>query len=178
MKIDNRTTTKLDTAALEFLAGSLGLGGALPAAQRDGLFLFDDEEELIVQLIATRNPPAAGDYTCGKMRIFVCPRCSVGRVIWVFAHELVHAWYESYHWECYCDPGREAVADLISWYQAQYGDLDSGCPLFPSRKGGGSVAMTWGQAHKVLEAAFVNIVEKVFATAACAYLLAEADSVG
>jgi len=49
---------------------------------------------------------------------------------------------------------RAAVADLIVWHQEQYSELDSSRPVFVSRKGGGRTAMTRGQAHKVLEAAF------------------------
>jgi len=52
--------------------------------------------------------------------------------------------------------GRKAIALLIDWHQQQYGSLDTERPLFTSRKGGGMAAMTRGQAHKVLEAAFTQ----------------------
>jgi site-specific recombinase XerD len=48
--------------------------------------------------------------------------------------------------------GRKAIADLIDWHREQYGDLAPDRPLFVSRQGSG--ALTRGQAHKVLEAAF------------------------
>ena len=50
--------------------------------------------------------------------------------------------------------GQEAIVDLIAWHKQRYFDLEPERPLFVSRKGGGNVAMTRGQAHKVLEAAF------------------------
>jgi integrase len=48
--------------------------------------------------------------------------------------------------------GRKAIALLIVWHNEQYGTLAKERPLFVSRQGGG--ALTRGQAHKVLEAAF------------------------
>lgn len=48
--------------------------------------------------------------------------------------------------------GREAIRDLIAWHKIRSSDLDPKRPLFISRKFG--AAMTRGQAHKVLEAAF------------------------
>ncbi len=50
--------------------------------------------------------------------------------------------------------GRKAIADLISWHREQYGTLDPERPLFVSRQGGG--ALTRGQAHKILLAAFTR----------------------
>jgi len=48
--------------------------------------------------------------------------------------------------------GRKAITDLIDWHFGQYSTLDPMRPLFVSRQGGG--ALTRGQAHKILEAAF------------------------
>jgi site-specific recombinase XerD len=50
--------------------------------------------------------------------------------------------------------GRKAIADLIDWHNEQYGTLSQKRPLFVSRQGGG--ALTRGQAHKILEAAFTT----------------------
>ena len=50
--------------------------------------------------------------------------------------------------------GRKAIRDLIEWHRGQYGTLDPERPLFVSRQGGG--ALTRGQAHKILEAAFTR----------------------
>jgi len=50
--------------------------------------------------------------------------------------------------------GLSSIADLIDWHRGQYGDLAPDRPLFVSRQGSG--ALTRGQAHKVLEAAFTR----------------------
>ena len=50
--------------------------------------------------------------------------------------------------------GRQAIEDLIAWHTELYGDLDAKRPLFPSRKGQGSKAMTRIAAHDVLKPAF------------------------
>lgn len=50
--------------------------------------------------------------------------------------------------------GREAIVSLIAWHKERFSTLGTDRPLFTSRKGGGWSAMTRGQAHKVLEAAF------------------------
>jgi site-specific recombinase XerD len=50
--------------------------------------------------------------------------------------------------------GCQAIASLIQWHHKRFSFLDPSRPLFASRKWGGAGAMTRGQAHKVLEAAF------------------------
>ena len=50
--------------------------------------------------------------------------------------------------------GQKAIVDLITWHGQRYGNLVPSRPLFASRKGG--LAMTRGQAHKVLEMAFTK----------------------
>ena len=50
--------------------------------------------------------------------------------------------------------GRRAIDDLMAWHLKRYGTLSQKRPLFVSRQGGG--ALTRGQAHKVLEAAFTT----------------------
>lgn len=52
--------------------------------------------------------------------------------------------------------GRQAIADLIQWHKGRFGTLSFNRPVFASRKGSGTGAMTRGQAHKVLEAAFLK----------------------
>ena len=50
--------------------------------------------------------------------------------------------------------GRQAIGSLITWHAEMYGDLDPERPLFPSRNGQGSQAMTRKAAHDVLKPAF------------------------
>ena len=50
--------------------------------------------------------------------------------------------------------GREAIEALIAWHTELYGDIDATRPLFPSRKGQGSQAMTRISAHRALKPAF------------------------
>lgn len=52
--------------------------------------------------------------------------------------------------------GRAAIGALIAWHYQIYDELLPKRPLFCSRKGGGMVAMTRGQAHKILSKAFVD----------------------
>ena len=52
--------------------------------------------------------------------------------------------------------GREAIAALIDWHRARYGEVDDGFrPLFPSRNKKGRVAMNRQTAHAMLKAAFM-----------------------
>ena len=50
--------------------------------------------------------------------------------------------------------GRQAIEDLIAWQAERYGNVDSTRPLFPSRNGQGTQAMTRKAAHDVLKGAF------------------------
>ena len=50
--------------------------------------------------------------------------------------------------------GRQAIENLIVWHTELYGDADPTRPLFPSRKGQGSKAMTRISAHRALKPAF------------------------
>ena len=50
--------------------------------------------------------------------------------------------------------GRQAIEALIAWHTELYGDLGPERPLFPSRKGQGTKAMTRIAAHSVLKPAF------------------------
>ncbi len=52
--------------------------------------------------------------------------------------------------------GQQAICSLIAWHKQRYGNLSPDRPLFVSRKGGGNVAMTRGQAHKVFFTAFTR----------------------
>ena len=51
--------------------------------------------------------------------------------------------------------GRQAIENLVSWHNEQYGKLDVKRPLFPSRNGQGSKRMSRRTAHDVLKAAFI-----------------------
>ena len=51
--------------------------------------------------------------------------------------------------------GRQAIENLVSWHNEQYGKLDVKRPLFPSRNGQGSKRMSRRTAHNVLKAAFI-----------------------
>ena len=51
--------------------------------------------------------------------------------------------------------GRQAIENLVSWHNEQYGKLDVTRPLFPSRNGQGSRRMSRRTAHNVLKAAFI-----------------------
>ena len=50
--------------------------------------------------------------------------------------------------------GRQAIEALIAWHTELYGSPDAERPLFPSRKGKGTKAMTRIAAHDVLKPAF------------------------
>ncbi len=50
--------------------------------------------------------------------------------------------------------GQRAILDLVTWHGHKFGDLVPDSPLFVSRKFGN--AMSRGQAHKVLEGAFIK----------------------
>ena len=50
--------------------------------------------------------------------------------------------------------GREAIETLIAWHRDLYGNIAALRPLFPSRKGQGSQAMTRIAAHSALKGAF------------------------
>ena len=50
--------------------------------------------------------------------------------------------------------GIQAIEDLIAWHFDLYGDVNSDRPLFPSRKGRGTQAMTRISAHRALKPAF------------------------
>ena len=50
--------------------------------------------------------------------------------------------------------GREAIEALIAWHTELFGSIDAVRPLFPSRKGQGSKAMTRISAHRALKPAF------------------------
>ena len=50
--------------------------------------------------------------------------------------------------------GRQAIEALIAWHTELYGAVDAKRPLFPSRKGQGSRAMTRISAHRSLKPAF------------------------
>ena len=50
--------------------------------------------------------------------------------------------------------GREAIEALIAWHTELYGDLNGSRPLFPSRNGQGTKAMTRIAAHNALKEAF------------------------
>lgn len=50
--------------------------------------------------------------------------------------------------------GRQAIENLIAWHSELYGDINPIRPLFPSRKGKGSKAMSRVGAHESLKKAF------------------------
>ena len=51
--------------------------------------------------------------------------------------------------------GRDAIQELITWHREKYGvPLDRQCPLFLSRNGKGTKAMTRQTAHTILKQAF------------------------
>lgn len=50
--------------------------------------------------------------------------------------------------------GRQAIEDLIAWHLDRYGNVEPVRPLFPSRKGHGTQAMTRIAAHNALKQAF------------------------
>ena len=50
--------------------------------------------------------------------------------------------------------GRQAIEDLIAWHTELYGNIHPTRPLFPSRNGQGSKAMTRIAAHNALKEAF------------------------
>ena len=50
--------------------------------------------------------------------------------------------------------GKQAIENLIAWQLELYGNVDPTRPLFPSRNGQGSQAMTRKAAHDVLKEAF------------------------
>ena len=50
--------------------------------------------------------------------------------------------------------GREAIEALTAWHTELFGSIDADRPLFPSRKGQGSKAMTRISAHRALKPAF------------------------
>ena len=51
--------------------------------------------------------------------------------------------------------GRQAIENLVSWHNEQYGKLDVTRPLFPSRNGQGSKRMSRRTAHNVLKVVFI-----------------------
>ena len=51
--------------------------------------------------------------------------------------------------------GRQAIKNLVSWHNEQYGKLDVTRPLFPSRSGQGMKRMSRRTVHYVLKAAFI-----------------------
>ena len=51
--------------------------------------------------------------------------------------------------------GRQAIENLVSWHNEQYGKLDVTRPLFPSRSGQGMKRMSRRTVHYVLKAAFI-----------------------
>lgn len=114
MKLEKPRRVRIPRRTFVALAKALRLDGELPAARRDGVYLFDDESELRVQVLERKRPRLSGDYTCGKVRIFVCPRCSDAKVLWTYAHELSHAWLDSYRRQDYFRSEVEVFADAFA----------------------------------------------------------------
>ena len=50
--------------------------------------------------------------------------------------------------------GRQGIEELIAWHTDLYGNINATRPLFPSRKGQGTKAMTRISAHRSLKSAF------------------------
>lgn len=51
--------------------------------------------------------------------------------------------------------GIKTIQSLIDWHVEHYGNIDMQRPLFPSRNGGGKVALSARRAHDVLRKAFI-----------------------
>lgn len=115
MRITNRSRVEIDRALWRRLAGELGLSGELPAAIRDDCGLFTSKHLIaMIQPSSRKEKGNAGSFSCGQITIYTCQDCTEGRVLWAYAHELVHAWYESYCSDEYFDEAVEGIADCFA----------------------------------------------------------------
>lgn len=113
MRIYNASQVRIHRDTWRRIAISLQLGADLPAATRDDCGLFDSRQ-LIVVVSKADMESEAGSYTCGRIAINACRYCSAGRLLWVFCHELVHAWFDSYRGRERFGPHVEGVADAFA----------------------------------------------------------------
>ena len=113
MRIVNRSHLEIDRQLWRRIAAHLNLDSTLPASKRDSCDLFTTDH-LRVFIHAASNPDEAGSYSCGRMDIFTCPDCTEGRLLWVYCHELIHAWFDSYKPKLYFDEVAERAADKFA----------------------------------------------------------------
>jgi len=89
------------------LAASLELHNTLPQAVHDLYGLYQTSKSLRVTINPRRNRGThgklvtLGHYTCGRISLFPCPRCSTGFLTTIYLHELFHAWLHQYHENLY-----------------------------------------------------------------------------
>lgn len=102
------------------LAAGLKLHNTLPQAVHDLYGLYQTSKSLRVIINPRRNRGAPGKlvtlghYTCGRISLFPCPRCSVGFLTTIYLHELFHAWLHQYHENLYERISSCALADKFS----------------------------------------------------------------
>lgn len=115
MRLRNSSSRRVPRKLWHTLAHAIGLGGRLPAADRDPIGMYSNPV-LLVRVRAERGRHGPGDstafYSYGSLSIKPCERCTVGFLTWVYLHELHHAFVEQFHeplWKPSSD--LEALAD-------------------------------------------------------------------
>ncbi len=110
MRIVNRSGIPIDRALWGRMASMLGLDGDIPAAVSDKHGVYRSKQ---IQVVVSRvaEPGEDGAYSCGRIEISACDRCTSGFLFRAFLHELVHAWFDSYRRDAYFSPSVESIAD-------------------------------------------------------------------
>lgn len=120
MRITNLARLALPKPLWISLAASLQIDKTLPQAVHDLYGLYQTGKSLRVIINPRRNRGALGKsvtlghYTCGRISLFPCPRCTTGFLTTIYLHELFHAWLHQYHENLYERVSSCALADEFS----------------------------------------------------------------
>ena len=102
----------VDKALWRRLASTMRLDPVLPSAAADDTESF--ATNYLRVFIVPSGHEDAGSYCLGRIDIFSCPRCTPGRLLSTYCHELVHAWFESYRMDDYFEETVEDVAEAFA----------------------------------------------------------------
>ena len=124
MKFRNLSSITVPKELWRRIAQALNLDKDLPKAEEDGVLLYVHKRlRVIINKSIDRGSEKQevilGSYSCGRISLFPCPRCTNGFLTLTYLHEICHAWLSQFHEDLYdeCDTCNFCEAFALYSYQ-------------------------------------------------------------
>jgi len=116
MRFRNLSDIECNARIWRELAASLNLSGPLPRAvvNHNGLYIGRILRVTFRPRLRRRLSIPGGTYTHGHISLFPCPNCDQASLIWVYLHELFHAWLHQREQQLYRDWSHCEKADQFT----------------------------------------------------------------